>query len=546
MIDRITPSTPPETPARLQSVPSPADAPKDAEFKLEAVDTLPGGVPATPPTEVLYALDRAQSVIAELASRQVSMQHLRRRGDRQDQGRALRRRRQADPRSARVPRDGDAVGRAAHRVALHIERQLDVLVRHADLQHRRSRLRAGHELDHPQLMSIEAQPKVRLQQKQVGRAGAPAGAQGRADAAAEPLAPGRGRSATRERGTTSRRSTRPTRRRWRRQRTGGAAAGGYSLQIVSLARAAQLTQGNGGGGSPITSASADDTLHIAVGTTTPVSVDVSIEAGDSLQTIADKINEHERHARLRVAAERQARALGQADRRRQLDRGHGRRGSRPTSASPRRRRPPNADFWVGTTHYTDRTSNVVKDVMAGVELTLRGTTGTGTVSVVVGSPAADTDAIKTKVQAFVDQYNSTIDFVRGKLNEDRVVNPTTDADRAKGVLRGDPGLTSLLSSLRASVSDVFSGRPSDTDQLDRGRASRPARPPARARSTRTRSRASSRSTRPSSPSAWRRASTTSSRCSRRSRAATTPRACRSGSTASSRRGSRATARTRRS
>ena len=103
--------------------------------------------------------------------------------------------------------------------------------------------------------------------------------------------------------------------------------------------------------------------------------------------------------------------------------------------------------------------------MAGVSLTLRGTTGTGTVSVVVGSPGADTDAIKTKVQAFVDQYNSTIDFIRGKLDEDRVVNPTTDADRAKGVLRGDPGLTSLLTSLRASVADVFSGRPSDTDQL---------------------------------------------------------------------------------
>ena len=30
-------------------------------------------MPATPPPEVLYALDRAQSVIAELASRQVSM-----------------------------------------------------------------------------------------------------------------------------------------------------------------------------------------------------------------------------------------------------------------------------------------------------------------------------------------------------------------------------------------------------------------------------------------------------------------------------------------
>jgi hypothetical protein len=69
MIDRVTPSTPPEAPA-VSKAPAPT-ARKDAEFKLEP--TLPGGVPATPPTEVLYALDRAQSVLAELASRQVSM-----------------------------------------------------------------------------------------------------------------------------------------------------------------------------------------------------------------------------------------------------------------------------------------------------------------------------------------------------------------------------------------------------------------------------------------------------------------------------------------
>ena len=66
MIDRVPPSTPPEAPAVSR-----APARKDAEFKLEP--TLAGGVPATPPPEVLYALDRAQSVLAELASRQISM-----------------------------------------------------------------------------------------------------------------------------------------------------------------------------------------------------------------------------------------------------------------------------------------------------------------------------------------------------------------------------------------------------------------------------------------------------------------------------------------
>jgi hypothetical protein len=66
MIDRIPPTPP-----------GPADAPRPANrsgavFSLSAA-TPPAGVPASPPTEVLYALDRAQSVLAELASRQVSM-----------------------------------------------------------------------------------------------------------------------------------------------------------------------------------------------------------------------------------------------------------------------------------------------------------------------------------------------------------------------------------------------------------------------------------------------------------------------------------------
>lgn len=73
MIDRVTPSSAPETPVSHPVSQTTSAAPKHGEFKLEAVDTLPGGVPATPPAEVLYALDRAQSVIAELASRQVNM-----------------------------------------------------------------------------------------------------------------------------------------------------------------------------------------------------------------------------------------------------------------------------------------------------------------------------------------------------------------------------------------------------------------------------------------------------------------------------------------
>jgi flagellar hook-associated protein 2 len=309
-----------------------------------------------------------------------------------------------------------------------------------------------------QLMSIEQQPKVRLQQKQVveqARQSTLKDVQTRLKNLSLQVAglrdPGTWNDVQTVDSTDTTKVT--------ATRTGGAAAGGYSLQIVGLARAAQMTQGTSA-----TAASADDTLHIAVGTTTPVSVDVSVAAGDSLQTIADKINSS---ASTPVYASLMNGKLVLSGKQTGADNAISVTGGAVATdlGLAETQSAQNADFWLGSTHYTDRSSNVVSDVMPGVSLTLRGTTGTGTVSVVVGSPGADTDAIKTKVQAFVDQYNSTIDFIRGKLDEDTVVNPTTDADRAKGALRGDPGLTSLLTSLRANVADVFSGRPSDTDQL---------------------------------------------------------------------------------
>jgi flagellar hook-associated protein 2 len=306
-----------------------------------------------------------------------------------------------------------------------------------------------------QLMSIESQPKVRLQQKQVveqARQSALKDVQTRLRNLSLQVAGLRDPTAWNDVQTVD--STDTT--KLTATRTGGAAAGGYSLQIVALARAAQMTQGTSA-----TAASADDTLHISVGSS---SVDVTVKAGDTLQTIADNINSTSgtpvyaslMNGKLVLSGKQTgaANAISVTGGAVATDLGF----TETQSAQ-------NADFWVGTTHYTDRATNVVTDVMAGVSLTLRGTTGTGTVSVVVGSPGADTDAIKKKVSAFVDQYNSTVDFIKTKLNEDRVVNPTTDADRAKGVLRGDTGLESLLANLRASVADVFSGRASGSDQL---------------------------------------------------------------------------------
>jgi flagellar hook-associated protein 2 len=109
-------------------------------------------------------------------------------------------------------------------------------------------------------------------------------------------------------------------------------------------------------------------------------------------------------------------------------------------------------------------SNVVTGAIPGVELTLKGLTA-GSVTVTVGAPGPDSTAIKEKVKRFVEVYNETVDLVRGKLTEARVPNATTERDAAKGVLRGDPLLSGILSSLRTSLSEAVGGNPADLDEL---------------------------------------------------------------------------------
>jgi flagellar hook-associated protein 2 len=109
----------------------------------------------------------------------------------------------------------------------------------------------------------------------------------------------------------------------------------------------------------------------------------------------------------------------------------------------------NASFTVDGGAVQESRSNVVLSAIPGLQLTLK---ATGTTSVTVGAPGPDNSAVKGKVQAFVDQYNSTVDFIRSELTEKRVPNATTDADARKGPLFADTQLTGMLAQLRGIVS----------------------------------------------------------------------------------------------
>jgi flagellar hook-associated protein 2 len=127
-----------------------------------------------------------------------------------------------------------------------------------------------------------------------------------------------------------------------------------------------------------------------------------------------------------------------------------------------------AQYWVDSGPMKTSSSNVVTDAIPGASITLKGvTTVSGPVTVTVGAPGPDTTNITAKVKAFVDQYNSTLDFIRSKLDEKKVANPQTTADQQKGLLAGDTMLEGILSQLRIAMTNAYApGNPTTLDQMN--------------------------------------------------------------------------------
>jgi flagellar hook-associated protein 2 len=110
----------------------------------------------------------------------------------------------------------------------------------------------------------------------------------------------------------------------------------------------------------------------------------------------------------------------------------------------------------GDTQDRSSPSNVVADALPGLTLTFKGVTASPA-TVTVGAPALDTDAIKTKVKAFVDAYNAVVNLARDDIAEKKVADPSSTFDAQKGALYGDSGVTSWLSKLRLAMGKQYTG-----------------------------------------------------------------------------------------
>jgi len=230
--------------------------------------------------------------------------------------------------------------------------------------------------------------------------------------------------------------------------TGGAAAGGFQIGVQRLASADQVTQGTS-----LAAANGDDTLHIQVGSGTVANV--SISSGDTLATIAGKINANTNSQVYASVVNNKLVLSGQVT-------GAANTISVTSDSTLASDLGMTQSLVAKDAQYTingqsmTSASNTVSNGLAGVSLTLNGTTSSDA-SLVVSAPAPNTNTITTAIQGFVTAYNSTVDMIYGYVNDPKVANPTTDADREAGMLQGDPQLLSILSNLRSAVTTTMSG-----------------------------------------------------------------------------------------
>jgi flagellar hook-associated protein 2 len=237
-------------------------------------------------------------------------------------------------------------------------------------------------------------------------------------------------------------------------RTGGAATGGYQVAIEQLASASRHwftytppesdeTLSVKGHAVPIPAGTDIDTVASALNSdpTSPVYASVVTVAGDTKQLVLS------------------SRATGAGS-------DFTVTGSAVEEDADRAVAGGDSRIVVGGKTY-ERSSNSISDVIPGVQLQLKGiTTSPAPLSVVIGAPLPDQAQITARARAFVEQYNSTTEFIRSKLEEKPVSGAATATDAGKGRLYGDSMLQAVLSQLRGLVSGFqAAGNPEGLDQL---------------------------------------------------------------------------------
>lgn len=111
-------------------------------------------------------------------------------------------------------------------------------------------------------------------------------------------------------------------------------------------------------------------------------------------------------------------------------------------------------------------SNTLTEAIAGLTLTLKAATGAEPVTVDVAAPEVATGQIEAQVEAFVAQYNSTLEAIQGEVSTKPPAGLAARVQAGTGTLFGDIELSGLLTSMRQSIYAPVSGLPAEMSSLE--------------------------------------------------------------------------------
>lgn len=219
-----------------------------------------------------------------------------------------------------------------------------------------------------------------------------------------------------------------------------AAQGTYNVSVTALAKAHTMASATG------PTLTGGETLDITVGGST---TSVTIQAGDDLKALADRINAA---PGVRVSASVVENRLVLISKTSGSAGAITIGGTAATALGLTTTQA--AQDAAATINGVSVTSsgNVISGAIAGVDLTL---TGLGETTVTVG---LDTEAIEKDVRAFVDAYNALVSNVNSATRYDA-------ATKTAGTLQGDQTITSLGSQVRAIAGAAVAGLGGAYDSL---------------------------------------------------------------------------------
>lgn len=232
----------------------------------------------------------------------------------------------------------------------------------------------------------------------------------------------------------------------------GAAIGGYEVEVKQLASAAQRTF-------TFKSPTAAESLSID-------GHEVKLTAGESIAEFVDSINADSEGSVYAASVNDETLVLS--------NRSTGKTGasfievSDPggtlTEKAGTAKEGRDAEYSVnGVTESS--ASNTLTEAIPGVTLTLNALTPTGPVTIDVAPPAPETSKIKEQVQAFVKQYNTTLEAIEKEVTTKPPAGLQAQAEDPTGLLFGDSELTSLTTAMRQAIYTPLSGLPAQMSSL---------------------------------------------------------------------------------